>query len=289
MAKRKPSMDSITTPDLKNLNKEQSKAINTFDRYTRVEDNSGKIRADFSRAQVVHDFEIKSKKEEEEDPDDAQALVEEFSARRVPNAPTKALDKGVKVRGTYVSRRKIITPIVIVLVLLILIALFAPPIYTANDSLSGCRSEDIFAEAGVTLYKEKILSSYHVYNIDAVSSEQSDSYRICTVAFDAKNYMPFPVTVDDYIISGGGDYSDNIVYATASSSSKEIPAFSTETIEVEILINADGLTDEQFDQAITSIRLSTKGAKKKITDSISIPCLPAFMNVSNVITFDPDI
>ena len=44
---RKPSMDSIKTPDLNNLDENQTKVLNTFDRYTRAEDYSGKVRADF--------------------------------------------------------------------------------------------------------------------------------------------------------------------------------------------------------------------------------------------------
>ncbi len=39
---RKPSMDSIKTPDLNNLDENQTKVLNTFDRYTRAEDYSGK-------------------------------------------------------------------------------------------------------------------------------------------------------------------------------------------------------------------------------------------------------
>lgn len=284
---RKPSMDTIKTPDLKNLNSEQSKVLNTFDRYTRAEDYSGKVRADFGRAQQVQDFELKSKKEEEKD--ECEVLIEEFSAKRVPTAAAGTLSKGVKVRGKYVARKKVITAVIIAVIVILLLILFTPPIYTANDSESSCRREDIFASVGATQYKADMMNNHYVYNIEALSSDKSDSYRICTVAFDARNYTPFPVALDDYVISGGGDFESHIVYSTYVEDSNEIPAFSTKTVKIEILINRDGLTDEEFDKAITSLTLRTKGAKKRIGKSIGIPCIPAWMGVSDVITFDPDV
>lgn len=279
-------MDSIRTPDLDNLSKEQSKVLNTFDRYTRAEDYSGKVRADFDRAQKVQDFELKSKKEEEKD--DGEALMEEFSAKRVPKTAANALDKGVKVHGKYVARKKIIFAVAAVIILLLLVSLFVPPIYTANDSESSCRREDIFAADGISRYKAKIMEDHYVYNIDAMTSDRSDSYRICTVAFDAKNYSPFEVVVDNYEISNWGDFEDNIVCSTVVDDSEVIPPFSTKTVKVEILVRSDGLTREEFDSAITSLRLYTKGTKKKIGKKLEIPCIPAFMNVSDVIAFDPD-
>jgi hypothetical protein len=247
------------------------------------------VRADFSRAQKVTDFEIKSK--EEEEPDDGEALVEEFSAKRVPNVAADALHKGVKVRGKYVARHKLITAAIIVVVAIIAITLFAPPIFVANDSESSCRYEDIFAGIGATKYKSQLVENHYIYkDIDeSMTSDRSESYRICTVAFDAKNYSPFQVTLDDYIVAGGGDYESHIVYSTYVGDSNVIPAFSTKTVRVEILINCDGLSDSEFDKAITSVTLRTKGTKKRIGKNTGIPCVPAWLNVSDVITFDPDL
>lgn len=277
-------MDIIRTPDLNNLDSRQSKSLNTYDRYTRAEDNTGKIRADFDRATVVQDYQIKSKEPEKSD---AEKLVDEFSAKRRTVA-ADALNKGVKVRGAYVARKHILRAIIIVIVLFVAGVLFLPPFYKSNDTMSSCRSEDIFGAAGSTQYKADLLNDHYVYNIDAMTSDRSDSYRICTIAFDAKNYSPFEVYMDDYIISDGGDYSSNIVYSTYVGDSNVIPAFSTKTVQIEILIKRDGLSDEDFDKAITSLTLHSKGAKKRISKKTGLPCIPAWLSVSDVISFDPD-
>ena len=277
-------MDVIRTPDLNNLDSRQSKSLNTYDRYTRAEDNTGKVRADFDRATVVQDFQMKSKEPEKSD---AEKLVDEFSAKRRTVA-ADALNKGVKVRGAYIARKHILRAVIIVCVLFVAAVLFLPPFYTSNDSMSSCRSEDIFGTAGATQYKSNLLNNHYVYNIDAMTSDRSDSYRICTIAFDAKNYSPFEVYMDDYVISDGGDYSSNIVYSTYVGDSNVIPPFSTKTVQIEILIKRDGLTDKEFDKAITSLTLHSKGAKKKISKTSGIPCIPAWLSVSDVISFDPD-
>jgi hypothetical protein len=232
----------------------------------------------------VQDFEIKKEPEK----DDVEVLVEEFSSKRAPKQAASTMEKGVKVRGKYIARKKVIAAVVTVVVLLVLVSLFVPPFFTANDSESSCRKEDIFAKEGSTQYRSDIISNDYVYNIDALSSDRSDSYRICTVAFDAKNYTPFEVTADDYIISDGGNFSSNIVYSKCVGDSNVIPPFSTKTIRIEILINRDGLSDEAFDEAITSLTLRTTGTKKRIGKAISIPCIPAWFGVSDVISFDPD-
>ncbi len=283
---KKPSMDTIRTPDLDNLNAKQSTSLNTFDRYTRAEDNSGKVRADFTRAQVVRDFEVKK----EPDPDDPEVMAKDFSARRVPKTAANALDKGVKIRGVYVARRRIITAVCIFIAVVIFIMLFFPPIFSANDEMSGCRREDLFADQGITHYKAQIMENKHVYNIEALKSDISDNYRICTVAFDAKNYMPFAVSVDDYVIDSGGDYDGRVVYSTyLDKDSLTIPPFSSKTIKIDVLIYSDGLKHDDFDKAITSLTFLTKGTKKHIGKSIELPCIPAKLSVSDVITFDPDV
>lgn len=283
---RKPSMDSIKTPDLNNLDENQTKVLNTFDRYTRAEDYSGKVRADFDRAQHVKDFELKSKEEPEEE--NGEKLSEEFTARRNNPQAESTLNKGVKVRGKYVARKKLITATICIVAAIVLVMFFAPPIFNAVDGESGCRSEDIFAKTGATQYRADIMTNRYVYNIEALSSDKSSSYRICTIAFKAKNFTPFEMTAEDYVIANGGDFSSHIVYSTYVGDSNVIPPFSTKDVKIEVLINKDGLDDKQFDDAITSLHLRTSGTKKKIGKHISIPTIPAWFSVSDVITFDPD-
>ena len=283
---RNQKMDTIKTPDLKNLNQKQYDNINNFDRYSRAEDYSGKVRVSFDQATQMKELDsILAQKHEKKD--EVEEMLEEFQSKRRPTVAASRMNQGVKIHGTYVARRRIITAVIVAVSLLILFMLFAPPFYKANDSESSCRYEDIFASKGVTGYKVDVAKDKSVYNFDALSSEKSDSYRICTVAFEAKNLTPFAVYMDDYAIVGGGDFKDHIVYSTAVGDSREIPAFSTKTVRVEILVNRSGLTDAEFDKAVTSLTLYTKGARKRVSKTAGLPCIPAFMTVSDVISFDP--
>lgn len=279
-------MDSIKTPDLKNLDKKQYDNINTFDRYSRAEDPAGRVRVSFDNATHMKEIDsILAQKHEKKD--EVEQMLEDFQPKRRPARATNVLDQGVKIHGKYVARRRILTAVIILLILVVCFALFAPPFFKANDTESGCRREDIFEQKGVTGYKADIMKDTSVYNLEALSSEKSDSYRICTVAFEANNMTPFTTVIDDYTISGGGLYKDHVVYSTGVGDSKEIPAFSKKTVKVEILVNRSGLTDDQFDQAVTSLKLSTRNTRKLVGKNAYIPCLPGTMNVSDVISFDP--
>ena len=250
----KPSMDSIRTPDLSKLEKNQG---GLYDGYTPAQ----------SKASGSSETDLKKK-------------VEKNSAGSEKSNKGASSKSSVKAKR-YIPVRKIVCVVVVIAVVFVLLTLFAPPIFISDEALSNCRSENIFEDIGAEQYKTQILESKTVYNIDALSSDLNESYRICTVAFKAINYTPLAVSVDDCVILSGGSFKEHIVFACLSDDTNEIGAFSSETINVEILINKDGLSDEEFDEAITSIVLMTSGTKKG-----SIPCVPAIMNVSNVISFD---
>ena len=284
MAKR-PSMDSIKTPDLKNLDKEQSEKLSSRDLHPNMDD--GRVRREFMPVSPKGgDFEVKPK--DESLTDRGEKDYEKFETKSTRDAKSKAsghFDQGVLVHGSYIARKRLIRIITILAAALILWVLFAPPIFSANDTENDCRYEDIFANKGSSQYKTEILGKGYVYNLDALSSDQSESYRICTVAFDVNNYLPLPVDIKDYAVSFGGDFKDNIVYAYADNDAKHIPSMTKKTVHVNILINKAGLSDGEFDRAITSLMLTTKGMKKFGV----LPCVPAVMSVSDYLTFDPDV
>lgn len=280
-------MDSIKTPDLKNLSEKQHENISSYDRYSRAEDPRGRTKVSFDTATHMKEIDsILAQKHQKKD--EVQQMLEEFQSKRRNMKAPGVLDQGVKIKGTYVARRRIISSIITTIVLLVVVTLFMPPVYKANDTESNCHSEDIFADGGVNGYKIKILKDKSVYNLDGLDSEKSSSYRICTVAFEANNLSPFAAYMDNYQVIGGGEYKDHIIYcAAADDESKEIPPFGRKTVKVEILVNRTGLTDAQFDRAVTSLTIATRGLKRRETKSGGLPCIPAFMGVSDVISFDP--
>lgn len=283
---RRPSMDTIKTPDLDHLDKAQSEKLDNKELHSRLDED--RVRREFTPVSPKNiDFEVKPR--DESLSDKSEKFIEEFSSKSTRDAKSgraaSRMEQGVKVHGSYISRKKLLKVMVFLAAAVLLWLLFAPPIFEANDYENDCRYEDIFADKGSSQYKTEILSKGYVYNIDALSSDQSESYRVCTVAFDVNNYLPLPLEIKDYAISSGGDFKDNIVYAYADNDAKHIPSMSKKTVYVNILINRSGLTNGEFDRAITSLTLTTKGMKKMGV----LPCVPGFMNVSDYLSFDPDV
>ena len=281
-------METLKTPDLKHLDDEQTENLNSHGVTGRADDGSGKSISDFMPVSPSgKEFTVQPTKELL--PPDGEQLLEEFSTKSVRDAQKRGeashLDQGVLVNGSYVARRTILRFLFIVIFVVAFVLFFVPPVFKANNNEGSCRYEDIFAGKGSSQFKTEILSKNYVYNIEAMSSDVSESYRICTVAFDVNNFLPVPVEIKDYAISGGGDFGDHIVYAYADSSAKNFDSMEKKTIYVNILVNKAGLSDGEFDRAVTSLTLTTKGMKKYGV----IPCIPAMMNVSDVISFDPDV
>lgn len=282
-------MNSISTPDLNNLTDKQRKEINQTNRGGGMDDFSAKPKVDFATATQHRDIAFTGHDPTLDLPPDGNQLYEEFTkTKRGQQTAVNMLDRGVKINGTYVARRRILTAIIAAVIVLLTVIFFAPPIFSSNSEESSCRSEDIFARKGVAQYKSEMISNCNVYNINAMTSDLSKSYRICTVSFDVKNYTPFPIVLDDYAIANGGEHKDHIVYSDAVDNEPvKISGFSSRTVKVEILINKEGLTDEEFDKAITSLVLSTKGMKRELFGKVKIPSIPGLMFVSDVITFEP--
>ena len=47
------------------------------------------------------------------------------------------------------------------------------------------------------------------------------------------------------------------------------------------MVNVEDMTDEELDDCITGLIISTKDMKKKIAGNTYVPCIPAVLFVSN--------
>lgn len=281
---RDPKMNSIKTPDLKNLTEEQRQAIAAKDRYTGLSGakNSG---VDFARATKNYNAEIKT--HDTKQPRDGAKINEEFtSSKRGSNAAAKG--RSTKGAGyKYVGRTRLIKAAVVLAALIAFAVLFAPPIMKGSDYFSQCRSEKLFDEGELSTYRSALAKEHSLYKAKALSSEDNDSYRICCFDIDVTNYGPLAVTIDDIIVSNGGEYADHIVYSCSASGAVEISGFSKETVRVEVLVNMDELSNDQLNTAVTTLKLSTKGMKKKLF-GFGLPGVPGFVSVADELTFDPN-
>ena len=48
------------------------------------------------------------------------------------------------------------------------------------------------------------------------------------------------------------------------------------------------MTEEELDECVTGMVLSTVNAKKKIAKNVYVPCLPAVLFISNAVTVQLD-
>ena len=107
--------------------------------------------------------------------------------------------------------------------------------------------------------------------------------------FNIKNPSPFEIKIPQYEISHvSSEYDNAVCYATSVTTNSDgevigdtVPPFSSKEVTVRILVNITDMDDSTFDDCVTGMILSTKDMKKKIGKDFYLPCLPAFMPVSN--------
>lgn len=274
-------MDSISLPSQDKINNlkdgyESKKIVKS----TSFDDFADITRPTFDRATKAS-FIPERNDDDEDDEDD-------FIPKRDPNR--KANYVGVKVGKTYIAKTRLAKMIVLSIVAVLAIIFFFPPFVFNNADLSGSENRNIFREKGLTELKEDILKNTSVYDISALSSEQGDSYRVCTVVVNITNITPFELKIPSYaIVSADSDFQSRFVYSASSKPTGDvIPPFASEPVQIEVLVNVAGLNEAQFDKAVTSLVLRTDGMKKKIGRNTYCPCIPSVIGVSNAITFSLD-
>ena len=286
---KRASMDSIEVPDvdkIKKLSDTKFKGSSVNRTADEIFDGEKFNKAgEFDRATKTYDDPTKHEEGDEEDD-----FLEDAAA--MPAQAATGLNKGVKVRGAYVTRGKVIKVIVTVVIILVLMVFFFPPLFFNDADKSTVNYDDnVFRTMGMTDFKTYALSNYSVYNEEAFSSELSSSYRFADIVFNIKNPSPLEIKIPQYEISHvSSDYDNAVCYATSITTNSDgevigdtIPPFSSEEVTVRILVNVTGMDDKTFDDCITGMILSTKDMKKKIGKNSYLPCLPAFMPVSNAI------
>lgn len=286
---KRASMDSIEVPDVDKIKKlSDTKFRGSSVNRTADEIFDGekfKKAGEFDRATKTYDDPTKHKEEDDEDD-----FLEDAAA--MPAQAATGLNKGVKVGDSYVKRGKVIRIAITVVIILVLMVFFFPPLFFNDADKSIVKYDDnVFRTMGMTDFKTYALSNYSVYNEEAFSSELSSSYRFADIVFNIKNPSPFEIKIPQYEISHVSSLYDNAVcYATSVTTNNDgevigdtVPPFSSKEVTVRILVNVTNMDDSTFDDCVTSMILSTKDMKKKIGKNTYLPCLPAFMPVSNAI------
>ena len=211
------------------------------------------------------------------------------------------LHQGVKVGSAYVERKKVIIWITVALVLLICALLFLPPLMNSTSQETKVdHDRNVFEKMGMTEFKTYALSNYSVYNQDAFSSEKNENYRVIEMTVHVQNSSPFQVTIPQYkALYVSNKYDDRVCYVTSAqrAATKDgegkvvgdvIEGFQGKDITVELMINVANMTEEELDECVTGMVLSTVGAKKMIAKNVYVPCLPAVLFVSNAVTVHLD-
>ena len=288
---RRNSMDSISLPDEETINKlnrpkitgrsVNAKADQIFDGY-----HTRRI-GNFDAASKFYgtEHEKKLELEGEEDPEDS------FIPKPDPNkkAPSH-MEMGVKVGDTYVQRKRIFIWIGAALLILILALLFLPPIMSSMaEDTAVLYERNVFEDMGMTEFRSYALANYSVYDESAFSSEKMENYRIIQLKAHIQNSTPFEIKIPQYKIAHvGSEYKKRICYVTSTHTDMDgavdgdtIPGFSGADVTLEIMVNVEDMTDEELDDCITGLIISTKDMKKKIAGNTYVPCIPAVLFVSN--------
>ncbi len=290
-------MDPIKLPDKKKINAlntetRRGSAMNQYADSLFSNDKS-RHQGSFERAILYEDpsMNLRPPTLDDEDEDEEEDITE-FAAREIPKAT--GLNRGVKLGGQYVRKKTIVIWCVVAVSFLLLMMFAFPPIIADDtDNSKVITDRNVFSEMGMTELKAYASAHYYVNSEKAFSSEKNENYRVVNLAFTARNLSPFTVEIPKFVVTKiDPRYEDAVAYISSGSVDDDgkdvpvtVPAFGTKKINIEVLVNITDLSEKQFNEAITSMIISTEGMNKKVF-GLSVPCVPYFIFVSNNISLD---
>ncbi len=287
---KRNSMDSVSLPDADKIKKlsdpkfrgseVNAKAEEIFESY-----HTKRIGNFDDASKFYEPSEGKMDDDDEEDPED------DFIPKPDPNkkAPSH-MRKGIKMGSGYVERRRVFIWIGIALVVLAAALTFLPPVMSSRaEDTKVLFERNIFEDMGMTEFKTYALANYSVYSEESFNSEKKENYRVIELSAHLQNSSPFEVKIPQYKVARIKDkYKDKLCYVTSTHTDKDgavdgdiIPGFSGVDVKLEIMVNVTDMTDEQLDDCITGLIISTVDMQKKVAGNKYITCLPAFLFVSN--------
>ena len=294
---RGASMDSLSVPDttrMKDLDRPASYRAGTginaaADEIFNSSSHIGRT-TQFGAADMNYKGSEKMAKERKDAEEDDPLKDMRFSPEVNRKAPD-VMHQGVKVGSAYVERRKVVIWMVVSFLLLACALIFLPPLMNSSDETTSVdHDRNVFEDMGMNEFKAYAVANYSVYSTDAFSSEKNESYRVIRLNAHLQNSSPFEVTIPQYkAVHVPGKYKNKVCYVTSAKTEDgkivgdTIPGFSGEDVTIEIMVNVVGMTDEDLDECITGMILSTVDAKKQMVGNIKTPCIPGFLFVSNTV------
>lgn len=291
-------MDAIKLPDqkqLKELNAEtrRGSAVNQYAESLFSTDKS-RHKGSFERALQFEDpsMNLAPKKVVEQEEEEEEEDITEYAAKAMPKAT--GLNRGIRIGKLYIKKKTIVIWCVTVGVLLLFMLFAFPPIITNDTDGSKVKKDaNVFSEMGMTELKAYAAAHHYVNSEKALSSEKHENYRVVNLAFTARNLSPFTVEIPKFVVNKiDKKYKDTVAYIASGdvdANGKDvpisIPAFSSLTINIEVLVNVEDIDENEFNDAVTSMVISTEGMNKKVF-GLSIPCLPYYIFVSDDIVLD---
>ena len=289
---RRASMDSISLPSEDKVKGLSEPSLNTRSKgVSRTADEIftgvyARKPGQFDRATKFYGTVEEKMLEHAHDDDEDDFIPKPDPTKKAPGL----MDKGVKVRGTYVRRGKVFFWIAVALIIFVSALLFLPPVMssTAEDT-KVLYERNVFEDMGLTEFKSYALQNYTVVNEDAFSSEKKESYRVIQLGIHLQNSAPFAVKIPQYDVAHvNSKYKDKICYITSTRTDgttkivgDEVPGLGGTDVVVEIMVNVSDMTDEDLDECLTSLVIKTSGAGKHMGGGKYLPCIPGFLFVSN--------
>ena len=278
-------MDTITPPDKVKINQLSGGFVDSkrVHKETGIDDFTNTVRADFSEAAPVKVPERIEGTENEKD--ELDKYLDEQKRLSELRDKTKPKSKGVRVGNKFVAGWLVKRIVIIFVILLLVFIILVPPICT-NSHEGTVLKENLFKNKTVSQLREEVLTDWMVYNIDNMSSERAENYRVCTVNLNMGNYSPFKIEADGFkVVTCDPRYQDKLIAVRMQDGNKiEISPFKVEEFTVEVLVNVSELNDEALTETLTSLVLKSSGLWKK-AGPIPIPAAPAFMFVSDALEY----
>ena len=188
------SMDSINLPDEDKIKNLQGGYVDSRRVYKEkgIDDFTNTVRANFDTAAPVS---VPERTEEKKEIDEFDELIEE----RKKQADKKPKEKGIKFGGKYHARWLVRRIAIIAVIALFVVVTFLPPL-SLSGTVGKVLDTNVFEQSNMAQLKVDLLSDSNVYDIENLSSEKPENYRVCTVEIDVRNFSPYSVEIPGFSI-----------------------------------------------------------------------------------------
>lgn len=165
-------------------------------------------------------------------------------------------------RSSKTKKNAAVCAIFLIVILAAIVILIMPPVFIAKPDLTVSSKESIFQNISYEELKNEMNKENCIYSTEAFKSEDAENYRTVTVAYDVSNPSVFDMNLKNFkIASVDSKYKEN-VFCVSCENPVTVKAFSSERIEVDIIICISEMDNKDFQKCVDSLIIKSQEANR---------------------------